>query len=561
MDTGLFYYKGTFYYIPDLWRMVSSSLKSGSQGKFKGIRNWFACQGYNQHIDLLSKDQLIEPIFTKGHNNIPKKYRRTYYVRNQKLNRKESSNYAKLFKELFIEAKKKYSELSSRSTIYIEENGKSKRLFLPSPSAKIKKELGLGRKQVLLALKYDEDLISAAYRLAYYEFQSRHTQAESKDIDKLFAQHKSRWVALRNPFKPENNFKFLVMIYAMNATLEKIFNKLFTIDEWSTSLSSVEDFIDVIRIKWPNSSLSKIDHIRKSVELSNCKLLRGCEFWSLFDALELDMFQKRIQQGRELPKTQTELLKEIGIGALNDFCIGLFGSQKFRQAINQHGGDLFFTGSKMDVSYIGSYTKGEDTEFPGQSTVFIPDATTKTRPEVERPEYLLIKNEAANNSGNAIIDLMKQQNSRENPYRTFQMNVYSNQEVKNTRMLTRKRRSDLHRLIMKNHANGIIIFSFPEYVIHGFPRFAEVFNAARLIYVKNHRQGTPIPKKSGILKGVYRRLRAFQPYTDWEALKKQVVTLMQLFNFEVDTEWKFVEEAFLNYIWKRFFTDSNKTKN
>lgn len=547
IDSPLFSYAGQLYYTPNLWEVVSNRMKEHQKNAYIGIQNWFALQGYNDIIDLKIEDQVFIPLQVSNFFEIiPKSYRDklpkniskeltkiTVFINNPVFSRYKDAVWLKLFKNLFLLASKHTiisSILNYRPYEKIEKNGTIKKRYLPRVSQVIKVAAGVSKNLSLYTIKFDQELISAGYRLAYFEFEPNKRIVDTSNLDTLFNRYNNHWIALRNPFIPDNDYKFLVMADDMISSFLAIVMNLIT--EGKTSVSD-------------------INRIRRMVELSNCQLLKGCETYSYREAIETGAFQNRIERNKPLPQTLEELLVEVGRGALNDLLIGLFSSVNFRQAINSQGAKMILTNKKVPVIYVGSYTKGGDTEFDDQTTMFIPDATTKISPNMKYPEYLLIKNERfadATKPHHGVIDLMKQQNSHANPYRTFQMNIYTKKEIFNFNHLTQGRKRELLGVMSSHNAHGIIRFSFPKKRIKGLPRFAEVFNGARILFEKEYKMGAAVPTMNKIYKDLLSKLKTFQPSTNWDLLEDDVRSMIEMFDFHTSSQYDFLEKIFWNFV-------------
>lgn len=539
-NSPLLFTKACGYFIPSLWKIVSNPLKEDNQNKYKIMRNWFATQGFTDILYIHYQEQHYIKIDANQLTEIPTSCRRSYYVKNPDLNiQTTGKKYQKDLGSLFIPATRKITDLGANKRYSYTEEGKTRKRVTAQKiiKEKIKNQFlnkfkNMKKGQILYIPLYDEDLVSTYLRLAFYEDRARLTNPVpgGVDLDALFSQHHERWLAVRNPFKPRDEFTFLVMFCHQDRVLKKTIKNLL-----------------LRETDYKNCTAADINHQRRSAELSTAKILVGRPKWSYYAAIESGAFQGWLDRGHALPQSLDELMVERGNGPLNYFLNGLIGDRSFRHAMNEENIPMSTAGSRIPVIYTGSFTQFPKNK-PGISTIFMPDAATNQISGLGSTEFWLYKH--INNKWhiNHIIDLLKQQNSGEQPYSTFQVNVYTKSLLGSIKTLKAKNFKKIERLMNNCHADGIIVIVVPGHLTARYPRFGEIFNAARLLYAKKYKCGILVPHPKQILNDIIEKVKKYQPFdVVWTNLKENIVEMIKLFNFKANNEYQFVLEAFWNY--------------
>ena len=126
------------------------------------------------------------------------------------------------------------SILNYRPYERIKKNGRIKKRYLPRVSQVIKVAAGVNKNLSLYTSRFDQGLISAGFRLAYFEFEPRKRIVDTTNLDNLFNRYNNCWIALRNPFIPDNDYIFLVMAADMTSIFSTIVRNLITEGKTST---------------------------------------------------------------------------------------------------------------------------------------------------------------------------------------------------------------------------------------------------------------------------------------------------------------------------------------
>jgi len=482
--SNLVFFNGLCCWIPHLWEIVSKGLRNNTAKSFNAIYQWFAIQGFNEEfnippdkillrkVDVADLDQLIQPVPC------------LFYYKNPKAAESRSASpYIQTIRNLFIRASEKYPELRKIGKFTIKENGNNIEK-ITNHSAYIKYSRKLPIKGELYVPKYNEELISAVFRLAYYEYQSKQVTKIStnvKSMRSLFNSNKGRkWIVTRSIPNNDPDFKFLVMLDEFAINMMTILFDLFQHGEWVNNVTNVNELIHAAQINWPHGSLQQINKARMRAQLTNAELLSRKPTWSFSEAVEFSAFQGWLERGYELP---TKLFGKHGLlwenkrGPLNYFLEALFINPKFRKGVNQQSKVyLSIDGSEVRSDYVGSF--GNKPKFLGQTTCHLPDVASHFIPDLGYTEFVNFKRESDVSSYHAIIDLLKGHNAQNQHYRNFQMNIYTKRDIYDVKGLKHKRK--LIELIKNEDTDGIIVFTIPENLTTNLSRFGEIFNSARL---------------------------------------------------------------------------------
>ena len=112
------------------------------------------------------------------------------------------------------------------------------------------------------------------------------------------------------------------------------------------------------------------------------------------------------------------------------------------------------------------------------------------------------------------------------------------------------------------NVDGIIVVSVPKQLVHNYPRFAEIFNAARILYNKEYKQGKAVPHTQQIINDIVKKIMGFQSFKDdLTDLICEIKKVLRMFNFSSVNRNRFVLEVFWNYtdeLMRHFNDKSNK---
>ena len=547
---NLLFFKNCCFWIPHLWEIVSTGLKNNNAKSFKMINQWFAIQGFKKEMDISFDEIYYLKIDVSDLDQLPNSVPRVYYSLNTNKKKTGPSPYSQSIKNLFIRASDIYPELTKIKKFKIFKEGSFINKITNS-MAYIKHSKTLPLKSELYIPKYDEDLISATFRIAYYEFKTKQAKRSfnAKSIQNLFNSNKSRkWIATRKKPRKNPDFKFIVMIDDYESNIKKMLLEISHQIGGINRTETVEDLIQKVKNKWPHGSLEQINKARIRSQLTSVKLLSQKSTWSFSEANRNFVFQGWLDRGYKLPDRllgKHGLLWEARRGPLNYFLEGLFTNIEFRKAvILQTNIQLSLGEAEVHSDYVGS--TGYKPKFLGQTTCHHPDAATNLIPNLGYIEFISFKRESDVSSHNAISELLKNHNSVNQHYRNFQMNVYTTIDILNIEGL--KRKKELIRLIKNEEADGVIVFTESKNPSAELPRFGEIYNAARLEW-KKYRKKEKVPPTYIISQHILKRISKFQRELPTIT---ELNSILYMFNFNAKTIHQFVEYAFWNYIWKLY---------
>ncbi|MFX0184608.1 MAG: hypothetical protein ACFE95_16120 [Candidatus Hodarchaeota archaeon] len=517
-------------------RVISNAFAIPS---YKLVSTWFSLLGF---ADVFGSTN-GELINSREWWELPASLRRIYFVYSNTTDTDiYTTPWRACFKELFeLVTSKKLPALRERipSSLFrkLKESDKKITSSEMNWSTYIKYKAGLGkydenkwicRKISLFRPKYDVDIVSSAIRMIFFEHIQKYpkAQAAAKLIQDFFTLHSDQWNASRLPLR-SSDIRFIIMIDNFPKNLLDMYKLLIQNNNF-----------DIAKKK---KGLTFINKAYQTVQLVNAEILADFPFWYLTQACKSGSYQNWIERGNTIPETIDDLLIENGFGPVNHFIMGLFSNNIFRNALNNKKANRIL--KNFRIEYVGSYNQ-PILERPNLTTAFIPDIVSKA--EDSLTQYLNMKIIGKASDLDVVVDILKSHNSLNQPYRTFQLNIYRYELIPNITHLNRKQNSSLTNLLKKYHANGVIVITKPTYIMGGLSRFSEIFNAARINFLEYKRVGKTPKNNQKIANDIVVKVNGFQKSVPITA--NHVIKFLKMFNFEASHECLFVKESFWNYI-------------
>lgn len=544
IDSNLFFINRRGYIVPHLIDLCKKSFGQSTHN-YKTIEAWFAIQGYNEIKTGKNNytSNSLQLIDSRNWEELPNIARRVYLVRTRRTNESNIwNNIMTLVNSIDYNQNLAKALRNRKKTIISGEN--RKRISLHN-YIKLKGGLNPGIHTRLYPLKYDLDIINAAFRLTFFEYIHRIKKLHSpraKTMRKFFQSHPNKWIALRNPLLPSNDIRFLVMKDEITRNLNDLIKCIISVNiHENGSLCPKDGF----RLTKHNCiTLKDIDEFYIEIQLNNAEILTEFPVWSVRDAVRAGYFDDFIKNGyfNKIPSTMWELLIERGNGPINPFLMSLFGNSDFRYAFNNSSSSFSHFLPDSKVEFTGDITFPGLMDYDGQSTIFIPDAASNYSEIMGNTEFVnfkIIKNLQLHY---LILDIMKMINSTSSHYKTFQMNVFTVFDLLKSK-LSKKKKDWYNQLLTRMNCEGLIIFTYQSEPIEGFPYFSEIQNAARLCF--NKYKGN-IPDLEKIFRDIIFKMKGFQPKIQYS--RKEVIKILTLIDFNRKSEYLFVENIFMNFI-------------